>query len=96
MPDAADSPRPAAPAAPGTLRVALFAGLAAAAGRRCVEIEWDGGTVAGLRRRLAAAHPEISPLLARSAVALDDAYATDDAVVPAAAAVAIIPPVSGG
>lgn len=95
MPDAADSPR-TAPSCPGTLRVALFAGLAAAVGRRFVEIEWEGGTVAGLRRRLMAAHPGITPLLARSAVALDDAYAPDDAVVPAAATVAIIPPVSGG
>jgi molybdopterin converting factor small subunit len=92
MPDAPDSPSDSL----RTLRVALFAGLAAAAGRRVLEIEWEGGTVAGLRRRLVAACPGITPLLARSAVAIDDAYATDDAVVPAGAAVAIIPPVSGG
>jgi len=80
----------------GTLRVALFAGLAAAAGSRTVEVAWDGGTVAGLRRRLVAAHPALADLLARSAVAIDDTYAAEDAVIPAAAGVAIIPPVSGG
>lgn len=79
-----------------TLRVALFAGMAAAAGSRAVEIAWEGGTVAGLRRRLVAAHPALADLLARSAVAIDDAYAPDDAVVPDGAGVAIIPPVSGG
>jgi molybdopterin converting factor small subunit len=33
---------------------------------------------------------------ARSAVAIGDAYVTDDAVVPRGALVAIIPPVIGG
>ena len=47
-------------------------------------------------RRAAGAAAERATVMARSAVAIDDAYATDDAVVPAGAAVAIIPPVSGG
>jgi len=83
-------------AAAGTLRVALFAGLAAAAGARAVEVAWEGGTVAGLRRRLVVDHPALADLLARSAVAIDDAYAPEDAVIPAGGRVAIIPPVSGG
>jgi molybdopterin converting factor small subunit len=78
------------------LRVHVFAGMAAAAGSRTMEVAWEGGTVAGLRRRLVAAHPALAELLARSAVAIDDAYAPDDAIIPDGAAVAIIPPVSGG
>ena len=37
----------------GRLRVALFAGMAEAAGRRTLELAWHGGTVADLRRSLA-------------------------------------------
>jgi molybdopterin synthase catalytic subunit len=78
------------------LSVGLFAGMAEAAGRRQVEIVWNGGTVAELKSRLAAELPAIAPLLARSAVAVGSAYAPDDTPVPPGAAVAIIPPVSGG
>ena len=80
----------------GRLRVALFAGMAATAGRRWVEVPWQGGTVADLRGLLAAACPELAGLLARSAVAIGDRYAPDDEAVAATADVAIIPPVSGG
>jgi len=90
-----DGPRHAA-AGRDTLRVAMFAGMAEAAGTRVAEIDWRGGSVADLRADLAAAYPSIGPLLARSAVAIGNRYATDDAAVPAAADVAIIPPVSGG
>ncbi len=79
-----------------TLRVSLFAGMAAAIGRRSVELAWEGGTAATLRSRLAAECPTIAPLLARSTVAIGDRYVTDDAQVPCDADVAIIPPVSGG
>lgn len=85
-----------ASATTGHLRVALFAGMAATAGRRSVEVPWEGGTVGDLRDRLAAACPEIAGLLARSAVAVGDRYASDDESVAATADVAIIPPVSGG
>ena len=79
-----------------TLRVALFAGMAEAAGVRVAEIDWSGGSVAHLRADLEAANPAIGPLLARSAVAIGNRYATDDTDVPVAADVAISPPVSGG
>lgn len=78
------------------LRVALFAGLADLAGCRSLEIPWRGGSVADLRVAIAATRPGIAGLLARSAVAIDDRYAGDGTPVPAAADVAIIPPVSGG
>ena len=81
----------------GVVRVALFAGMAEAAGCREVEIEWPGGTVAELRAALGRERPAISPLLARSAVAIGGRYAPDDLIVAAEAAdVAVIPPVSGG
>jgi len=78
------------------VRIALFAGMAEAAGRRCLDIAWDGGSAAALRRRLADELPHLAPLLARSAVAIGDAYVTDDTPIPAGSDVAIIPPVSGG
>ena len=52
--------------------------------------------MADLRAALAAAEPRIAPLLARSAVAIGNVYARDEADVPPRADVAIIPPVSGG
>jgi molybdopterin converting factor small subunit len=79
-----------------TLRISLFAGMAAAVGRRTVELAWDDGTAAALRSRLAVEFPAIAPLLARSTVAIGDAYVADDARVPCGVDVAIIPPVSGG
>ena len=90
-----DAPRGGA-AGRDRLRVALYAGMAEAAGTRVAEIDWRGGSVADLRADLEAAYPAVGPLLARSAVAIGNRYATDDAAVPAAADVAIIPPVSGG
>ena len=86
-----DPPSPA-----GRLRVALFAGMAEAAGRPTAEIDWNGGTVADLRRTLAAACPELAPLLARSAVARGDRYVADSEPISAGDDVAVIPPVSGG
>jgi molybdopterin converting factor small subunit len=76
--------------------VTLFAGMAEAAGCRCVELVWDKGTVRELRSRLASACPAIEPLLARSAVAIGDRYAAESDTVPHDAEIAIIPPVSGG
>jgi molybdopterin converting factor small subunit len=78
------------------LVVTLFAGMAEIVGARHVEIEWQGGTVADLRRDMVANRPAIGPLLARSAVAVAGRYAADDRPIAAGAEVAIIPPVSGG
>jgi molybdopterin converting factor small subunit len=81
---------------PRSLTVALFAGLVEATGVRTLELDWPGGTVADLRRSLSAACPALTPLLARSAVAVAGCYAADDTPVAAGADVAILPPVSGG
>jgi molybdopterin converting factor small subunit len=89
-------PAPDVPPTAGHVRVTLFAGMAEAAGRRTVEVTWSGGTVADLRRTLAAACPELGPLLARSAVARGDRYAADSEPLAVGDDVAVIPPVSGG
>jgi len=87
-------PPPAA--GPATLGVALFAGVAAAAGTRRLEVPWAGGTVADLRRAIAEGAPATAALLARSAIAVGSRYARDDERIDAGDDVAVIPPVSGG
>lgn len=78
------------------LTVRLFAGMAEAVGARSLRLEWRGGTVAELRRRIVEDCPAAGGLLDRSAVALGEVYADNDDEVPPGAEVAIIPPVSGG
>ena len=78
------------------VRVALFAGMAEAAGRRSLDVAWQGGSVAELRRAVAEAVPAVAELVGRSAVARGDRYAADDEPVAAGEELAIIPPVSGG
>lgn len=89
-------PQSHAPSRHGTVRVSLFAGLAAAAGTRQVEIPWHGGTAADLRAAVAAAVPAAAALVEKSAVAIGNDYAADGSAVAAGAEIAIIPPVSGG
>ena len=70
--------------------------MADAAGRRVLEIDWEGGSVAELRAAVAAAVPAVGTLLSRSAVAGGGGLVSDDRRVERGAEVAIIPPVSGG
>jgi len=56
----------------------------------------DGATVADLRHRLAADYPALAGLLERSALAVEEEFATDSLVLPANAEIALLPPVSGG
>lgn len=88
---AASSMSPSAP-----LRVVVFAGMAELVGGRHVEIAWAGGTVADLRRLVAARYPAATALLDRSAVAVGSHYVPDDTPLAVGDDVAIIPPVSGG
>lgn len=87
---------PPLPTAPSTLRVKLFAGLAAAAGQRLLELPWQGGTAADLKAAVAAAVPAAAAVIARSAVAVDNRYVAAADPIPFSADVAVIPPVSGG
>lgn len=89
-------PDPRHPTTPALLRVAIFAGMADLAGTRVLDVPWAGGSVADLRCTIAAAHPAVAPLLARSAVVRGAVYVADDEPLAAGDDVAIIPPVSGG
>lgn len=76
--------------------MALFAGMAAAAGTRTLAFAWPGGTVADLRRAIAERCPAVVPLLARSAIAVGGRYAPDESPAGPGDDIAVVPPVSGG
>jgi molybdopterin converting factor subunit 1 len=79
------------------IEVRLFAVARQRSGRAATSLELpDGATVGDLRQALAAAHPELAPLVPGLMFAIDTEYATDDRPVPPGAEVAAIPPVSGG
>ena len=94
VPTMADRLPPSAAGSP--LAVILFAGMAEIVGARRLELPWEGGTVADLRRELEAGRPALGPLLARSAVCVAGRYAADNVTIAVGAEVALIPPVSGG
>jgi molybdopterin converting factor subunit 1 len=79
------------------LRVKLFAVARQRAGSDWVEIELpDETTVRQLRGALADQYPPLAELLPHVRFAVNNDYAADTQPIPAAAEVAIIPPVSGG
>jgi molybdopterin converting factor small subunit len=78
------------------LQVKLFAGLAAAANTRLLDLPWGGGTAAELKAEVAMAVPAAEALVASSGVAVGNRYVAADAIILAEADVALIPPVSGG
>ncbi len=78
------------------IEVLYFAGARDAAGAARERLDDAPATVGALRRVLAARHPRLAPVLARSRVAVDHEFAEDDAPLRAGAEVAIVPPVSGG
>jgi molybdopterin converting factor subunit 1 len=80
-----------------TVRVLLFARARELAGAGEVAVELPAGaTVADLRAALAAAHPTLGDVLARSAVAVDEEFAEDGTMIGEGEVAAVIPPVSGG
>lgn len=94
MHPAAATPPPISPT--HRLQVKLFAGLAAAAGTRLLELPWGGGTAAELKAAVAVALPGAAALVSSSGVAVGNQYVAPDATIPPEADVALIPPVSGG
>jgi molybdopterin converting factor small subunit len=56
----------------------------------------EPATVGALKRVLAERLPDLAPLVPKMLFAVADDYADDDATIPPGAAVAAIPPVSGG
>jgi molybdopterin synthase catalytic subunit len=80
-----------------THRVRLFARARDLAKADAVSVELPpGATVGDLRRWLAAGWPALAGLLERSALAVDDEFAEDEAVLREGAEIALLPPVSGG
>ena len=79
------------------MKIRFFARARELAGTDTLDVALpDGATVAELRRRIAAACPALAGLLERSALAVNDEFADDSQVLPVAAEVAVLPPVSGG
>ena len=77
--------------------VHLFAAARDLAGCESVSVELPKrSTVTTLRTKLATTFPSLSPLLARSAIAINHDYAEDATVVCEGDELAVIPPVSGG
>lgn len=79
------------------MRVLLFARARELAGVEAVEVHLPpNATVADLRASLAKQCERIAKLVERSAIAVNNEYADDSTKLPAAAEVALVPPVSGG
>ncbi len=80
-----------------TVTVLLFARARDLAGAASLTLDLPpAATVADLRRALAQSRPALAPLLARSAIALDNDFAGDDRPLAGATEIALLPPVSGG
>ena len=79
------------------VRIVLHAQAADVVACRSLDVELPAdATVAAAKRALAARFPRLEPLLAVSALATDDEYLRDDAPLGEAAALHLVPPVSGG
>ena len=63
----------------------------------CAELELPAGaTIGQLRGALVERHPRLATVVPHSRLALNSEFGDDGATVPAAAELALIPPVSGG
>jgi molybdopterin converting factor subunit 1 len=78
-------------------QIQLFAQARELAGTSAASLDLQTAvSVADLKAALLLKYPRLATLLARSTIAVNDEYATDQQVVPAHASLALIPPVSGG
>ena len=79
------------------VRVQLFAIAKQLADREAIDLVMpDGATVADLRRALVEAAPALAAVLPHVVFAVNTQYADETTRIPPNAAVACIPPVSGG
>ena len=78
------------------ITVLYFAAARERAGTAQETVEWGGGPVRQLLEKLAAAHPDLRPLLPHLRVAVNQEFTSLDAPVPDGAEVALVPPVAGG
>ena len=77
------------------MKVLLFARARDLIGADAIDIE-AAATVGELRQRLMQQYPALAGLLEKSAIALNDEFAGDNATIAPDAEVALLPPVSGG
>ncbi len=78
-------------------RVLLFAAAKESVGQDSITVELpDTATVADLRKQLVSEYPVIRDLVARSFIAVDQQFASNDVLIADAKEIALIPPVSGG
>lgn len=79
------------------IRVQLFAVARQIVGSEAVELQLgEGATVGDVRRALLTQAPGLEALSTHLRFAVNNAFASDDALLPPTAEVACIPPVSGG
>jgi molybdopterin converting factor subunit 1 len=77
--------------------VHLFARARDLAGEGALSIELaQGASVGDLKRRLSEERPELKNIVQRSAMAVNDEFADDNVQLQPGAAIALLPPVSGG
>ena len=77
--------------------VKLFAVAKERAGCDAVEVELpEAALVRQLRTALAEQHPSLAGIVPHARFAINNEYCGDQVAIPAAAEIAIIPPVSGG
>jgi molybdopterin converting factor subunit 1 len=79
------------------VRVKLFAVARERAGSSEISVDLPtAATVSQLRSAIIEQFPPLAELLAHARIAVANEYANDNLTIPAAAEVALIPPVSGG
>jgi len=77
--------------------VRLFARARDIVGKDMAMVELPpGATVADLRRRLDSDYPALKSLLGKSALAINNEFASDSLLLPPNSEIALLPPVSGG
>jgi molybdopterin converting factor subunit 1 len=79
------------------VRVMLFAVARERAGAGEISVELPAAaTVRQLRGAIAEQFPRLADVLTHARIAVANEYANDNSTIPAAAEIALIPPVSGG
>ena len=76
--------------------VRFFARAKDLAGVESLTLADSPANVGELRLLLAERLPDLAPLLAKSALAVNNEFADDDTPIPPDAEIAVLPPVSGG
>jgi molybdopterin converting factor subunit 1 len=80
-----------------TVQVRLFARLRDLAGSNSLVLELpSGSTVADLRHHLTVEYPQLTSLLERCAIGVNNEFAENALRLPDGAEIALLPPVSGG